>query len=304
MRRKAACLLLMMTLAVPAQAQTPVVFLAREIIKSIVETFVKDKLISMLSTMGPCGLPLGPSGGLATLAGLLGGGGGLAGLPSMPGMPSLSALAGGAGMGSLQGIGAAGQIAGMAGGAAQLAGMQAGIEKMLREQTAQLPTADADGETGEAGEAGDAEVAAPPDIAQLTQEMQDATPLSSAEIDELGGLMERLSAAMPSRANPCKPGELTQVLHSTADVPMGSGMLRMMLQPMRDMGKSVAEAHDRFALMSDSESVEYVALMADEARGWDEENRKAFAGMVETNFLGMPQPMRAQLLARLRQRTK
>jgi len=300
MKRLAVCVLLMATLGLPVQAQAPVVMLARELVKGIIETFVKDGLINMLSTMGPCGMPLGPSGGLATLAGLLGGGG-IASVAGMPGMPGLSVLTGTGGVGSLSAVGAAGQLAGMTGGAVQMAGIQASMEKRLREQTAQLPPPEANGETTEAD---GADGAAPPDIAQLTQDMQEATPLSGAELDELGGLMERLAAAMPSKANPCKPGELTQVLHSAADMPMGSGMLRMMLQPMRDMDASVAEAHDRFARMSATESAEYVALMADESRGWDAENRKALLGMAETNFLGMPEPMQAQLLARLRQRKR
>lgn len=307
MKRMAVCVLLMATLALPAQAQAPVVLLARELVKGIIQTFVQDKLLNMLSTMGPCGTPLGPSGGLATLAGLLGGGGisgmpgmpGMPGMSAMPGMPDMSALAGMGGMGAVPGIGAAGQIAGLAGGAAQVAGVQANMEKMLREQAAQLPPPETDAGTTDAE---GADGAAPPDIAQLTQTMQEATPLSSAELDELGGLMERLAAAVPSKANPCKPGELTEVLHAAADMPMGSGMLRMMLQPMRDMETSVAEAHERFANMSPTESAEYVALMADETRGWDAENREAFLGMAETNFLGMPEPMQAQLLARLRQR--
>ena len=305
MKRRAVWALLIVTLVLPAQAQAPVVFLAREIVKGIIKSFVQDRLMSMLSTMGPCGTPLGPTGGLATLAGLLGGGGGggipglgaMSGMPGIPGMsamPDLSALAG---AGSLQGLGAAGSIVGAASGAAQIAGVQAKMEKMQREQLAKLPPPEPDGESPDSA---GLDATAPTDIAQLTQQLQDAEPLSSAEIDELAALMERLSAAVPSKANPCKPGELTQVLHSAADMPMVGGTLRMMLQPMRDMETSVAQAHDRFATMSAAESAEYIDLMAEESRGWDAENRKAFIGMAETNFLGMPAPMQAQLLARLK----
>jgi hypothetical protein len=177
--------------------------------------------------------------------------------------------------------------------------MRATMEELQREQMAQLPPPEAGDDTPEADET---DQTAPPDLGELTQQLQDSTPLTSAELEELGGLMERLATAMPSKANPCKPGELTQVLHSAADVPMGSGMLRMMLQPMRDMALSVDEANDRLTQMSATESAEYVAQMAGESRGWDAENREAFIGMAETNFLGMPAPMRAQLLARLKQR--
>ena len=309
MKRTAVCILTLMTLVLPAQAQAPVVMIAKELVKGIIQSFVQDRLISMLSTMGPCGMPLGPTGGLATLAGLLGGGGlpgvgalaGMPGLPGMPGMPAMPALTGAGSLGSVAGIGTAGSIVGAAGASAQVAGVRARVEALQREQMAQLPPPEPGDDPTEAEEADES---TPPDIAQLTQSLQEATPLSSAELDELGGLMERLATAMPSKANPCKPGELTQVLHSAADVPMGSGMLRMMLQPMRDMAMSVDDAHTRFGQMSATESAEYVALMADESRGWDAENRKAFIGMVETNFLGMPAPMQAQLLARLRRQGK
>ena len=40
-----------------------------------------------------------------------------------------------------------------------------------------------------------------------------------------------------------------------------------------------------------------------EFRGWDKDNQKALLGMVETNFLGMPDTMKTQLLTRLKQKT-
>ncbi len=310
MKHMAGCALLTITLVLPAQAQAPVAMLAKELITGIVQTFVKDRVLGMLSSMGPCGMPIGPTGGLATLAGLLtSGGGGLPGMPSMPGMtagmaglPDLSALAGAGGLGSLPGAGAAGQVAGLAGGAAQMAELQASMQKMMQANAASVPAPDAGVATDGVAAGSGADEESPPDVAQLMRDMQQSEPLSRAELEELGGLMERLSKAMPTKANPCKPGELATVLKSAADMPMGGGVLRMMLQPLRDMETSVAEARDGFARMSPDERRDYVVLLADDARGWDAEQRDALVGMARTNFLGMPEPMPEQLLARLSKR--
>lgn len=53
--------------------------------------------------------------------------------------------------------------------------------------------------------------------------------------------------------------------------------------------------------MSEAERSDYIETMAADYRGWDAEHKKAFAGMVQTNFLGMPDTMQTQLLARLKQ---
>ncbi len=53
--------------------------------------------------------------------------------------------------------------------------------------------------------------------------------------------------------------------------------------------------------MSEPERDQYVEAMAAEFRGWPKESQQALLGMVETNFLGMPDAMKTQLLARLKQ---
>ena len=67
------------------------------------------------------------------------------------------------------------------------------------------------------------------------------------------------------------------------------------------MQRKLDEAQATFARMSEQERGEYVETMATEFRGWDKQNRQALLGMVETNFLGMPDTMQTQLLARLKQ---
>ena len=180
-----------------------------------------------------------------------------------------------------------------------------GMEGMMKDQMAQAQAMMAKEQAKHGADVGDKESlgkpGAMPDMATAMQAMQEGEPLTSAEVDELATLLERMSTAMPSAVPQCKPGELKTVLHQAADSPMTGGMLRMMLEPMRDMQKKLDEARDTFAKMPEAERSEYVETMAAEFRGWDKENKKALLGMVETNFLGMPDTMKTQLLARLKQ---
>ena len=139
------------------------------------------------------------------------------------------------------------------------------------------------------------------DMARAMAAMQDRTPLTTAEADELGTLLERMATAVPSAAPKCAPGEMQAMLQTAADSPMGGGVMRMMLGSMREMQKRLDEARDTFAKMPPAERSEYVETMAAEFRGWDKPNRQALLGMVETNFLGIPEDMKTQMLARLTQ---
>lgn len=292
MKRIAGYFLLLILLSLSVQAAGPLAFIAKDLVKGIVRGFVEGQLNQMLASAGPCGLPIaGP--GASGLAGMVGRGG-MPGIGSIPGAGSMR-LSGAAGMarGTLPSV--PGMPAGMT--------MPPGMDRMMKEQMAQAQAMMAqeqakhgaqDDEDGTPGTA--------PDMAAAMQAMQDASPLTSAEVDELGTLLERMSTAMPSAALPCKPGELKLALKQVADEPMVSGVLRMMLGPMRDMQQKLDEARVTFANMSESERGEYVDTMAAEFRGWDKDNKQALLGMVETNFLGMPDTMKTQLLARLKQK--
>lgn len=283
MKRIGACLLLLILFSLPVQAIGPLAFMAKDLVKSIVQNFVEGQVDKMLASGGPCGLPLGGPGvsGLANMARGRGGmpGTGAAGaaksaLPSMTGMPG-----------------------GMT--------IPPGMEGMMKDQMAQAQAMMAKEQAKRGANPGDKEnLGQPgtmPDMAKAMKAMQEGPPLTSAEVDELATLLERMSTAMPSAVPQCKPGELKTVLHQAADSPMSGGMLRMMLEPMRDMQKKLDEARATFAKMPEAERNEYVETMAAEFRGWDKENKKAMLGMVETNFLGMPETMKTQLLARLQQ---
>ena len=309
MKRIAICLLVVALVAPPAQAVGPLAFLAKEIVKSIIKSFVEDQLNQMLATAGPCGLPIPGSGALAGLAGALGGRGGMPGIPSIPGggkLPSLPGITGAptGGIPRMPGGAAAGQIGAIASGGMQTMDMTTlppGVAEMMKGQLAQAQAMAKEHNADGAGDAGRGAPGAPMDVAAAMQAMQNGAPLSGAEVDELGTLLERMAAAMPSAAPKCKPGEMKAMLAMAADSPMGGGMLRMMLEPLRDMQRKLDEAKDTFARMSEQERGEYVDSMAAEFGGWDKENRQALLGMVESNFLGMPDDMRAQLLARLKQ---
>jgi hypothetical protein len=295
MKRIAGYFLLVIMLSLPAQAIGPLAFLAKDLVKGIVRSFVEGQIDKMLASAGPCGLPIaGPGAG--GLAGMLGGRGAMPGLSSMPGAGKMS-LSGAAGAAR----GALPSMPGMGGGVA----IPPGMEGMMKEQMAQAQAMMAKQQAEQGADVQDKEgVGSPgaaPDMATVMQAMQEGEPLTSAEVDELATLLERMSTAMPSAAPQCKPGELKTVLQQASDSPMGGGVLRMMLGSMRDMQKKLDEARDTFAKMPEAERSEYVETMAAEFRGWDKDNQQALLGMVETNFLGMPDTMKTQLLARLKQ---
>src|SRR3989304_4111425 len=98
MKRIAGYFLWVTLLSLPAQAIGPLAFMAKDLVKGIVRSFVEGQIDKMLASAGPCGLPIaGPRGGGAMpgLGSIPGAGkmplSGAAGttkgaLPSMPGM--------------------------------------------------------------------------------------------------------------------------------------------------------------------------------------------------------------------------
>jgi len=295
MKRIAGYFLLVTLLSLPAQAIGPLAFLAKDLVKGIVRSFVEGQIDKMLASAGPCGLPIaGPGAG--GLAGMLGGRGAMPGLSSMRGAGKVP-LSGAAGAAK----GALPSMPGMGGGMA----IPPGMEGMMKDQMAQAQAMMAKEQAEQGADVEDKESlgkpGAMPDMATAMQAMQEGEPLTSAEVDELATLLERMSTAMPSAAPQCKPGELKTVLQQASDSPMTGGVLRMMLGSMRDMQQKLDEARATFAKMPEAERSEYVETMAAEFRGWDKDNKQALLGMVETNFLGMPDTMKTQLLARLKQ---
>ena len=295
MKRIAGYFLLVILLSLPAQAIGPLAFIAKDLVKGIVRSFVEGQIDKMLASAGPCGLPIaGPGAG--GLTGMLSGHGAMPGIRSIPGAGKMSLSgAAGAARGTLP------SMPGMGGGMA----IPSGMEGMMKDQMAQAQALMAKEQAEHGADVQDKEgpgsPGAAPDMATAMQAMQEGEPLTSAEVDELATLLERMSTAMPSAAPRCKPGEMKTVLQQASDSPMGGGVLHMMLGSMRDMQQKLDEARDTFAKMPEPERGEYVETMAAEFRGWDKENKQALLGMVETNFLGMPDTMKTQLLARLKQ---
>lgn len=261
MKRLAGYVLLGALITLPAHAVLPMAFFAKDLVKGIVRNFVDGQLNSMMETTGPCGMTV-----------------------ARPGMGAVNTIKQGAAAARSPGTA-------MAGGAMpSMPGMGTGMsDAQMKDMMARVPG----GQGMQGGMAG-----LPPEAMAM---MKDQTPLSKAEAEELGTLMENMSAAAPSMANKCKPGEMKQMVEMSANTPGASGPMRMMLTSLRKAQAQIDEARATFAKMSDAERSDYVETMAAEYRGWDAENKKAFLGMIQTNFLGMPETMRTQLLARLKQ---
>src|SRR3970040_2023087 len=285
MKRIAGYFLLVILLSLPAQAIGPLAFLAKDLVKNIVRSFVEGQIDKMLARAGPCGLPIaGP--GVGGVARMLGGRVAMPGLCSRLGAGEIPLKgAAGAAKGTLP------SMPGMGGGMA----IPPGMEGMMKDQMAQAQAMMAKEQAERGADVQDNEglgtPGAMPDVAKTMQAMQEGPPLTSAEVDELATLLDRMSTAMPSAAPKCKPGELKTVLQRASDSPMGGGVLRMLLASMRDMQQNLDEARDTFAKMPEPERSEYVETMAAEFRGWGKDNRQALLGMVESNFLGMPDTM-------------
>lgn len=303
MKRIAGYFLLVVLLAPLVQAAGPLAFLAKDLVKGIVRSFLEGQVNQMLATAGPCGLPLTGPGGV-DLAGMLRGGG-MPGVGSMPGAGSMRVpgAGGAAGMAGIAGMLGGGAMPGV--GSIPGAALPPGMSDVMKDQMAQSQAMMAKEQAERGANTQDRESrgtpGAVPDVATAMQALQSGPPLSSAEVDELGTLMERMATAMPSAAAKCKPGELKAALQMASNSPMGGGVLRMMLGSMRDLQRQLDEARDTFAKMPEQDRIEYVETMAAEFRGWDKDNKQALLGMVETNFLGLPDTMKTQLLARLKQ---
>lgn len=288
MKRITHCILLVTLFALPAYAAGPLAFLAKDLVTGIVRSFVEGQYHQALATAGPCGTPLAPPGA-AGLAGMWGGRGAMPGVPSLAGVGGMRA--GKSGIPSVPG--AAG------GGATPPPGMSEMMNDQMAQAQAMMAKEQARGANAVPGK--DGVPAAVPDMAAMMQTLQQGEPLSNAEVDELATLLERTAKAVPSAAPKCAPGDMKLVLQTAAGSPMGGGILRMMLGSMRDMQRKLDEARATFARMSEPERNQYVETMAAEFRGWPKESQQALLGMVETNFLGMPDAMKTQLLARLKQ---
>jgi len=85
----------------------------------------------------------------------------------------------------------------------------------------------------------------------------------------------------------------------SASMPMVSGPFRMMLDQFRAIDPRLAEVRETFAKMSSAEQAEAVDLMLADAPSMSAEERKQFAGFLQSDLLGLPATVREQLLARL-----
>lgn len=275
---------ILILLAVPAQAALPLAFFAKQIIQEIVKDFIQSELTALVrQSLGPCksmlaDMGVGAAGTIQSLvSGARGmGGGAIPGLPGLPNMPNMPGLPGA--LGAVPG--------GMSTGAMDSPEVRRAMESMLGSQTLDPATR--------------------AQMAQMMPGMQggipgmaSATPLSTEEVDELVTRLVTFSKAVPDQALPCSPEELKLVFNMSASMPMVSGPFRMMLDQFRAIDPRLAEVRETFAKMSSAEQAEAVDLMLADAPSMSAEERKQFAGFLQSDLLGLPTAVREQLLARL-----
>jgi hypothetical protein len=245
MTRVLASALLTVLVTLPAEAAGPLALLAKQIVKQMVQDYVKSELTSFLTGgANPC-KPMGIAGALPGLPGM-----GMA--PAMP--PEISQL-----MPSPSEM-------------ASMPGVQ-NLDPAMR-----------------------------PQIMQMMAGLQNAPPLSSAEVDELATRVAALSKALPpEQALPCSPEEFKAMFNASASMPMASGPMRMMLEQFRNMEQNARQVEQTFAKMSSAERTEAIDLMLAETASMDAEERQQFAAFLRSDLMGLPLSVREELRARLTQ---
>lgn len=293
MKRILFAALVVILLAVPAQAALPLAFFAKQIIQEIIKDFIQSELTALVrQSLGPCksmlaDMGMGAAGTIQSLVsgargGLIPGVPGLPGLPTMPTMPTMPSMP------SMPGLpGALGAVpGGIPTAPMDSPEVRRAMEQMLGSQTI--------------------DPAARAQIAQIMPGMQggipgmgSATPLSTDEVDELVTRLVVFSKAMPDQPLPCSPEELKLVFNMSASMPMVSGPFRMMLDQFRAIDPRLAEVRETFAKMSPAERTEAVDLMLADVPSMSAEQRKQFGGFLQSDLLGLPASVREQLAVRL-----
>ena len=270
-------------LAVPAQAALPLAFFAKQIIQEIVKDFIQSELTALVrQSLGPCKSMLADMGvgAAGTIQGLVSGARGMGGgaIPGLPGLPSLPGA-----LGAVPG--------GMPMASMDSPEVRRAMENMLGSQTIDPATRAQMMQSMQGGNL--------PGMQGGIAGMQNATPLSTEEVDELVTRLVAFSEAVPDQPLPCSPGELKLVFNMSASMPMVSGPFRMMLDQFRAIDPRLAEARETFAKMSSAEQAEAVDLMLADAPSMSAEQRKQFAGFLQSDLLGLPATVRNELGARL-----
>lgn len=277
---------ILILLAAPAQAALPLAFFAKQIIQEIVKDFIQSELTALVrQSLGPCKSMLADMGvgAAGTIQGLVSGarGGLIPGVPGLPSMPTMPGLPGA--LGAVPG--------GMPMASMDSPEVRRAMENMLGSQTIDPATR---AQMMQAMQGGNL-----PGMQGGIAGMQNATPLSTEEVDELVTRLVAFSEAVPDQPLPCSPGELKLVFNMSASMPMVSGPFRMMLDQFRAIDPRLAEARETFAKMSSAEQAEAVDLMLADAPSMSAEQRKQFAGFLQSDLLGLPATVRNELGARL-----
>lgn len=329
-------------LSFPTQAAGPLVLIAKQLVQSIIIDVIEAQVADMIrASFGPCKADLaedavdqsrkafdllrsrgGPQGlgalGAAGNLGALGSGAGAIGAaPGAVGSAS-SALSGAAGaVGGADAARAASALSSASnamGGATATRGMEAlgvlggqfggagsaELERMMRS---------AGGMPNMAAGMGGADMQ---EAMAMMQQMQNAKPLSPAEMDELAVMLERFGkvadALQPGTG--CSANDYRRIFAratiATADPRLGvqaaamtTGMFRTLHTNLKDIDIRSAEAAQTFSQMGPEDQAAFVESTVADLRARPADQRRAFIAMLDAGMLGIPEnmarPLRAQL---------
>jgi succinate dehydrogenase flavin-adding protein (antitoxin of CptAB toxin-antitoxin module) len=81
---------------------------------------------------------------------------------------------------------------------------------------------------------------------------------------------------------------------------MVGGPIRMMLRGFRELDAEMDKARRTFAAMTPEDRADFARQMDEQIEDWSDADRQAFQSLLKANALGMPEPLRDEMLKRLR----
>lgn len=133
----------------------------------------------------------------------------------------------------------------------------------------------------------------------MTATLRDSKPLTAAELDEFVTRYEKITRLAPDGA-PCSAASLRRVLTPALALPMAGAPIRMMLRGFRELDAEMDKARKTFAAMTPEDRADFARQMDEQIEDWSDADRQAFQSLLRANALGMPEPLRDEMLKRLR----
>lgn len=329
-------------LSFPTQAAGPLVLIAKQLVQAIIIDVIEAQVADMIrASFGPCKADLaedavdqsrkafdllrsrgGPPGlGAVGNLGSLGSAAGALGAAPNAAAGASSVLTGAAsalgGSDAARAAGALSSASGAMGSATATRGMEAlgALGGQFGAQLGSGGSAELERLMQSAGGMPNMAAAGGADMQQalaMMQQMQNAKPLSPAELEELVLMLERFGKVADAiePGTGCSAGDYRRIFArasvATADPRLGgqpaamiSGVFRTLHTSLKDIDVKSAEAAQTFSKMGPEDQADFVASTVADLRARPPEQRRAFIAMLDAGMLGIPENMARTLRAQI-----